>query len=528
MVNKLMAAAAATSATAVTAATILTVPATAAGAAVSFGPTPGVAPHPAAGPVPGRTAYGPGSAGVGDPYFPGAGNGGYDVEHYDIRLGYRPQGNRIAGTTVITATATQDLSRFNLDFAGDRVSRVTVEGAAAAHRRRGQELIVTPRAGIPEGARFTVAVTYDGSPSPGRDPGLGKTGWIRTPDGAVTLSQPVGSATWFPLNDHPSDKAAHTYTITVPDGLSVVANGEPAGTFRQAGGRTRTFRWQSRHPMAGYLAMVAIGRFRTVDGRTPGGIRSISAVDSSLKGDDLARLHRTTGQVTDWGVRMFGAFPFDSTGGVIDDVKVGYALETQNRPVYPGSAGTSLIVHELAHQWFGDSVSLRSWQDIWLNEGFASYAEWLWSEQHGGPTAARMFDRAYKPSPGDKMWRRPTGAPGRKGMFDFFPVYTRGAMTLHALRTAVGDPAFFRILRTWATSNAHGGVTTEDFIRHSERVSGLPVRALLQEWLYKTGKPERPKSLTSPGRIATEPRLNGGPTAGTFGTHVTTPQGRGR
>ncbi|MFB4312997.1 M1 family metallopeptidase [Actinomadura sp. 21ATH] len=439
--------------------------------------------------------FAPGAAGAGDPYFPQAGNGGYDVTHYDVKLAYEPRGRKISGTTRISATATQNLSRFDLDFVGNRVRKVVVDGVEASWRRSGQELVVTPAAGLPSGTRFTVAVTYDGAPANGRNTDLGKTGWIRTRDGAVTLSQPQGTATWFPVNDHPSDKATHAYTITVPRNLTVVANGEPTGELRPADrGATRTYRWRSRHPMASYLAMVAIGKFRVLDGASPKGVRTITAVDSSLK-QNRRWLQRRTGTVTDWGTRMFGPYPFGSTGGIVDDVTVGYALETQTRPVYPGQADTALLVHELAHQWFGDSVTPERWKDIWLSEGFATYAEWLYTEQHRGATAKEMFEKAYKQPGSSKLWKRHTGAPGRKGMFDYFAIYTRGAMTLHALRTAVGDPAFFRIIKSWATENAHGHATTEEFVRHSERLSGRRLRPLFKEWLFTSGKPGRPKKV---------------------------------
>ncbi|MFC9972783.1 M1 family metallopeptidase [Spirillospora sp. NPDC127200] len=444
---------------------------------------------------PARAATGPvfrpGAAGAGDPYFPKAGNGGYDVRRYDVSLRYRPgpAGPHIAGRATVTATATQNLSRFDLDLVGHRVGGVTVDGRAAAFRREGQELIVTPAAGIAKGARFTVTVRYAGTPKSLNDPGLGRTGWIDTADGAATLSQPLGSATWFPLNDHPSDKAAHSFTVEVPRGLRVIANGEPGRTTRTAGGTV--FRWRSDQPMAGYLALLAIGRFTVRDGRTPQGVRMVTAVDPTVS-PDAEWLPRTTGTVTDRLARIFGPYPFASTGGVIDDMPVGYALETQNRPAYPGGANTTLVVHELAHQWFGNSVSVKRWQDVWLNEGFATYAEWLWSERTGGPSAARHFAAAYDRPADFAGWRRPTGAPGRKGMFEFFPVYTRGAMTVHALRTTVGDPAFFRILKSWPTARRHRHATTADFVAHAEKVSGKRLGGLFRTWLFTPGKPVWP------------------------------------
>ncbi|GAA2604457.1 M1 family metallopeptidase [Actinomadura fulvescens] len=453
------------------------------------GERPAPAAAPATATVPARAGsegFTAGSAGIGDSYFPNAGNGGYDVAHYAIKLRYMPQGGRISGVTTITATATQNLARFNLDFAGNRVRSVKVNGAAASFTRQGQELTITPRDGIRKGARFTVDVAYAGSPRRNQAPGLGRTGWIPTGDGAATLSQPAGSATWFPLNDHPSDKATYAFTITVPRGLTVVANGEFQGSANL--GATSTFTWRSTKPMAGYLALVAIGRFRTRDGRTPGGVRNYTAIDRANR-SSTARFQDITAKVTDWGARLFGPFPFDSTGGVIDDVPVGYALETQNRPVYPGGATTTLIVHELAHQWFGDSVSISRWQDIWLNEGFATYAEWLWNEQHGGRKAEERFAEEYAHPRDFAGWKVPTGRPGRKNLFATFPVYVRGAMTLHMLRKTVGDDTFFRIVRAWTSDHAHGNATTADFRKLAERVSGRDLDRLFEQWLSTRGKP---------------------------------------
>ncbi|MGI8330637.1 M1 family metallopeptidase [Actinomadura scrupuli] len=442
---------------------------------------------PAAAPVRAATFL-PGAPGAGDPYFPLAGNGGYDVGHYDLTLRYDPAARRVTGTTEIMATATQDLSRFDLDLLGLEVGGVTVDGRAASYTRSGQELVISPAAGLRQGRRFRVTVSYAGSPQTLTGSDLGRTGWLYTGDGAVTLSQPVGSATWFPVNDHPSDKATYTFHVTVPQGLTVLANGEPAG--RAAGGGTETFSWRSAEPMASYLAMLAIGHFKVATGRTPGGLLGITAVDDGFAAS-LPALTQATAEATDWEVRTFGAFPFGSTGGIVDDSHVDYALETQTRPVYGDPPDHTTVVHELAHQWFGDSVSVASWKDIWLNEGFATYVEWLWDEQHGGPPAQQRFDRLYAIPADFPDWRIAPGDPGPQRLFAVFPVYHRGAMTLHAVRTAVGDAAFFTILRTWVAEHRHRTASTADFRALAERVSGRPLGPIFDRWLYTAAKPVR-------------------------------------
>jgi aminopeptidase N len=254
--------------------------------------------------------------------------------------------------------------------------------------------------------------------------------------------------------------------------------------------------------MADYLALIAIGHFTVRTGRTPGGIEEIAADTAGAEPGwrpaeppparrDVDLLFAQTASATDWAVKTFGPFPFSSTGGIVTRTGMNYALETQTRPVYNFHPDDPTVVHELAHQWFGDSVSVASWKDIWLNEGFATYAEWLWSEQHGGLSAQGYFERAYATPAGSAVWRIPPGDPGRDHMFDEFPVYVRGAMALQALRNTVGDPAFFRILRTWPARHRDGSASTSDFRAMAEEVSGRSLGPLLHTWLYSPAKPAR-------------------------------------
>ncbi|MGR6322086.1 M1 family metallopeptidase [Micromonospora soli] len=441
-------------------------------------------------------SFAPGAPGVGDPYFPSYGNGGYDVAHYTVKVRYDPATDRLAGTTTLRGTATTNLSAFNLDLAGLTVRSVTVDGAKARHARTGDELVVTPAVGLTSGNGFVAEIRYDGEPAALKNDVLGEGGWLHTSDGAIALGQPESASTWFPVNDHPSDKAAYDFEITVPKQLTAVSNGVPTG--RTVRGGWATWTWSEGAPMASYLATVVIGKFRVTTGEHKG--RPVfSAVSTKVAAGAPDRSVARTIEVADYLESVFGPYPFDAYGGVVvADDRVRYALETQTRPVY--SAGffrqgenTGVVAHELAHQWYGDSVSLAKWQDIWLNEGLATYAEWLWAEHTGSSTVQRTFDQTYTTAPG-QVWRTPPGKPGVSNLFGR-SVYERGGMTVHALRVAVGDTDFFSILRSWAAERKNGNATTADFVALAERVSGKKLGKVFDSWLYGTERPARPKPL---------------------------------
>jgi aminopeptidase N len=433
----------------------------------------------------------PGADGIGDPYFPKYGNGGYDVAGYDLKLRYDPKSGRLGGTATVTATATQDLSRFDFDFAHLTATGVTVDGRTAQAKQDGDELVVTPAAGLVKGKPFTAVVRYGGTPQALRNMALGVGGWLRTTDGAFALGQPESASTWYPVNDHPADKATFRLAMTVPAGLAALSNGVP-GPRTTANGWT-TWTWSEAAPMASYLSTVVIGQYR-VKSSTHAGKPMITAVPDSLPADGpAARSIEQTGAIADFLASQFGPYPFDAYGGIVlDDTRVGYALETQTRPVY-GNAffrtgpNPVVVAHELAHQWYGDSAALERWQDIWLNEGFATYAEWLWQEHDGGPSVAESFDSTYA----GFDWRNPPGNPGAAHLFGT-PVYQRGAMTLYALRKTVGDQKFAALLKSWPAANRDGNVTTAEFIQFAEKAAGKDLGPLFQAWLFGTTKPAHP------------------------------------
>ncbi|MCB5164011.1 M1 family metallopeptidase [Streptomyces bambusae] len=437
-------------------------------------------------------SFAPGAPGLGDTYYPASGNGGYDVSHYDLRLKYQPATDLLEGTATLLATTTQDLSRFNLDF-GLKVSEIRVNGVKAAFATSGtQELEVTPAAPLPKGKTVTVVVKYAGKPSELKVDGW--TAWHRTPDGGVAAQEPDSAIWWFPSNDHPLDKATFDVSVSVPDGTQAISNGVLQSTSSKIGW-TR-YNWRSNKPQATYLATLAVGKFDITTDTTANGIPVLNAYSKDL-GDNAgaarASLERT-GEIADWLSGYFGPYPFNALGGYVPNVTSGYALETQTRPFYSprqfaAGANTQVVVHELAHQWYGDSVSVDNWKDIWVNEGFARYSQWLWSEKEGEGTAQELADWAYSSRPAsDPFWQVKPGDPGPENQFHI-SVYDRGAIALQALRNEIGDQKFFTLLKGWPTERAYGNGKVGDFVKYAERVSGKPLAKLFDTWLYTPAKP---------------------------------------
>jgi aminopeptidase N len=448
--------------------------------------------------------YVAGSAGSGDPFFPQAGNGGYDVRHYSLTIDYDQPANILSGKAVIRATATQNLRSFNLDLRDlYTVSKVRVNGEAATFTQHdGQELTINPKPTLKHGKRLEVKVVYSGQPEPITDPDESIEGWVPTEDGAFVVNEPQGSPGWYPVNDTPRDKATYDFTISVPAGREVIANGELVGHPVTAGGKT-TWRWAEGNPMAPYLATATNGEFLT-QFRSANGLPFYDAVDPNTRRLDTDPPNPTLAfqrldpepEIVSFFSRLYGPYPFNSGGGIIDWAPdVGYSLESQTRPNYDRIPSAATVVHEVSHQWFGDAVTPAYWPDIWLNEGFATWSEWIYDEMHGGPfTAAERFDELYaipedNPAFEDLWFPAPAALEDPSQLFHT-PVYNRGAMTLQALREKVGDATFFPLLRAWYARNKYGNVTTSDFIALAERRSGRNLDHFFRVWLFKEGRPE--------------------------------------
>lgn len=435
-----------------------------------------------------------GSRGVGDDYLPHSGNGGYGVDLYDLDLRYRVATNRLDARAVITATATQELASFSLDLVRLKVGKVTVDGGRRTRfRQAASKLVVTPERPIAEGETFTVDVEYAGAPAPRRSP-WGQVGWEELTDGVIVAAQPSGAPTWFPCNDHPSDKARYRIRVSAEQPYAVVATGELTGRSVSSGRATWTY--ECDVPTATYLATVQIGRYLRRESPTPDALIGF-AYPAELEqrvAADFAQLPAMVGFFSE----VFGPYPFDAYTVIVTADELEIPLEAQASAIFganhaDGEGGSErLIAHELAHQWFGNSVGLAAWKHIWLNEGFACYAEWLWSERAGNEhadTLARRFHSGLRGLPQDLQ----VSDPGAASMFDD-RVYKRGALTLHALRLTVGDEPFFDLLRTWTERYRFGTATTDDFRALAAEVTGADLDALFDAWLDALDLPQLPRS----------------------------------
>jgi aminopeptidase N len=419
-----------------------------------------------------------------DSLFPEQGSSRYDVKHYAIGLSFKTSGE-IKAKTSLVAKARKRLKSFSLDLEGLVVDSVKVNGHKADYSRRDNKLIIKPSKALD--GRFSVTVRYHGKPVTHIDPDGAQDGWVPTSDGATVLSEPVGAMTWFPNNNTPRDKATFDMKITVPSKLEVAGSGDLKSVRKHEG--QETWRWLQPKQQATYLAMISIGNYdvyRSTMTTTKGRKLPIWSFIEPKFGT-LARERGLIPKIIRSQEKKFGPYPFNSAGIVVKDTGVGYALETQNRPVFDQTPDDLTNVHEWAHQWYGNSVTLSDWGDIWLNEGFAAYAEWLWDAAHGGPSTAEQFQTAYDDpetvwSPAPACLEDPADLFGQQS-------YLRGAMTLEALRQKVGSHDFFVILHKWAQQNEYGNVSTPEFIALSERVSGQDLDALFKAWLYVPEKP---------------------------------------
>ncbi|MEJ1155089.1 M1 family metallopeptidase [Microbacterium marmarense] len=430
-----------------------------------------------------------------DTYTPSSGDRSYDVESYELDVTYRVRTNRLDARAIINAVAATATSSISLDLIGLRATKVRADGdRRTAYKQGPRKLRVTLPRQMQPGERFSVDITYGGSPAPRRTR-WGALGFEELEDGALVASQPVGAGTWFPCNDRPDDRARYTITVATDAGYTAVATGVPVSTARRGQMVAHTF--TSKVPTATYLTALHFGRYETramprAATDTPANVTIVNppalrlAVDSAF-----SPVPRMLSVFTE----MFGAYPQDACTLVVTADELEIPLEAQGMAVFGSnhldSVSERLVAHELAHQWFGNSVGVEHWRDIWLNEGFACYAEWLWSEASGGPSVRSKVRHYYGKLAGSAQ-DIVLVDPGPELMFDD-RVYKRGAVTLHALRLAVGDQAFFTMLRAWVATRAEQSVSTADFRSHVSATLGESANALLTPWLEQLALPALPR-----------------------------------
>jgi aminopeptidase N len=424
------------------------------------------------------------------------GNGGYDALHYDLSLTVDPAAQAVEAVSLMQARATQALSSFHLDFEQLSIDELLVDGVPAAYEFDGDELVVTPAQPLPTGAEFSVQVSYRGHPEPSNDPAV-LAGWFWTRGVATVAAEPFGAQTWFPANDHPRDKATYRLEVTVPRPLVAASNGLLVETIEED--ETITYVWQPRDPIASYLVTVTIDEYKVHETKTADGLPLVSFFPAG-EAAAMAAAAAPTAAMIDYFEELFGPYPFEAYGVVaVQGQPPGFAaLEAQTRSLFfdvPLTEG--ILAHELAHQWFGDSVSLETWQDVWLKEGMATYAELLWRERSEGRAAIDDVVASYH----EELVRgvqaglyAPVGKPSPDDLYGF-PAYQGGAVVLHALRTTVGDAAFFQTLQTFAGRYAYGNASTADFLAVAEEVSGQELSDFLNAWLYGSPPPELPEQI---------------------------------
>jgi aminopeptidase N len=426
-----------------------------------------------------------------DGYTPGHGDPSYDVQHYGLELTYKVEGNLLNGVAQLRCIALTDLDRFTLDLHGLRVRKVGVDGSVVKYTHRRHHVVVRTPEPIAEGEEFEVVVQYAGHPSPLSSRSLGSAGWEELTDGAIVAGQPHGAPSWFPCNDRPDNKAGYRIELSAPNAYSVVCNGELVSRTRHAS--TTTWVYEQDEPMATYLATAQIGRYQLLE--LEASVPLYAAVPGPLAPSYDDAFGRQP-EMLDLFVRLFGDYPFARYTAVVTEDDLEIPLESQSLSTFGANFLSTdwhaerLIAHEMSHQWFGNSLTLGEWRDIWLHEGFACYCEWLWSEESGKETAhERAVEHWEKLADEDQDVLLED--PGPELMFDD-RVYKRGALLLHALRLTVGDDAFFDVLHAWATGHAHSTVSTEMFVGFVEHRTGADLKELFDSWLRQTDLPELP------------------------------------
>jgi aminopeptidase N len=426
-----------------------------------------------------------GQDGAGDPYYPDDGNGGYDVTAYHVQISYDPSSKELTGDTLVTAKATAELAMFNLDLQGLDVSAVTVNAKDAKFDRSGEhELVITPAEPVATGQTFETRVKYSGVPESAEEGSLGENGWqLSSSGGAFAAGEPHSASAWYPVNDTPKDKATFKLDARVPNGWSVISNGVDSAPTQGADGWT-TYHWTEPNRIASYLTTVGIDKWTFERSTMPNGTPIVSAYapGAESKKSIEARLP----EILEFLSSKFGPYPQSAAGGIYINENIGFSLEIQTRPIYAAWAEEDVVVHENAHQWYGDSVSVDQWKDICLNECFASYASWLWDEAKNGVNLDDQYRTEVARST-DRLWsgKLYDMGPGN----EFTAVYEKGPLALHALRRLIGDEKFDRVLKEWPAKHKDGNASWPEFEKFTQEIAGQDLTGFFKAWFRDDTQP---------------------------------------
>jgi aminopeptidase N len=438
---------------------------------------------------------------VEDSVYPDVGDPGVDALHYDLDLTWDPDTRTLDGVATIELRSTQDADHLQLDLGEPlEVASVTLDGADVDFTHPGKDLVV--ESDVVEDQRYELVVTYAGTPQPAPAPttrsDFSETGWTITDTGEVwTMQEPYGAYTWYPVNDQPSDKALYDITVTAPEPWTGVANGVMTDQSTTDGLTTTS--WHLASPAASYLVTVAIGDYQRTSNTSSSGVEISYWVprDRPALADRLAY----AAEGLDWLEDRLGPYPFDSLGFVLVDSQSGMETQTMiTLGLTDYSTSPAVLVHEMAHQWYGDQVTPNDWRDVWMNEGMAMYLQGAWQADDEGRDVEAVMDQYALFEPNLRAEFGPPGAYDKRS-FGESNVYYGPALMWDELRKRIGDSEFDAVVREWPALEPDRSSSRDEMLPWLVERTGVE-REFFDDWLLSPTSPERGQSSPSTPLVA--------------------------